>query len=240
MALLKRSELPVWLVKKYRSATALATALGVTRQTAHNLLTGRTIPSYENCEKLGLSAAFLVRETEGTVEMTTLDDFLMRREQSRLIGSRMSESELSLSERSEAMLRDLIQVTRATAARVGKVGRTPFEWDDGQSGRALVPQLKLHPVGAEFIGLQFTVQGGSRQPRVVFGWVPTQDPGGTRELPNQVWRLSLSFTVGTLAWNVNRDEIMGVSSVELAEQIVMHLIEYRDEYLLAGRPTRIV
>lgn len=76
MALLRRTELPIWLSKKYGTSTALANALSVTRQTAHNLLTGRTIPSYENCEKLGLGLAFLVRETEGTREVTNLDDFL--------------------------------------------------------------------------------------------------------------------------------------------------------------------
>ena len=133
------------------------------------------------------------------------------------------------------MLRDVIQTTRATAARVGAVDGISFEWDNGQSGRALVPQLKLHPVGAEFIGLQLAIPGGSLQPRVVFGWVPTHDPRDARELPNQVWRLSLSLAAGVLAWNVNGDELMCVSSVELAQQIIKHLIEYRDEYLLTSQ-----
>ncbi|MGB6828132.1 MAG: hypothetical protein WBE41_08830, partial [Terracidiphilus sp.] len=67
----------------------------------------------------------------------------------------MSESELDellFSDRGESMLRDLIHATHASAAKVGAIDRTPFEWDDGQSGRAWVPQLKLNPVGAEFIG----------------------------------------------------------------------------------------
>ncbi|MFZ0303003.1 MAG: hypothetical protein WAL75_09970 [Terracidiphilus sp.] len=154
----------------------------------------------------------------------------------------MSESELDellFSDRGESMLRDLIHATHASAAKVGAIDRTPFEWDDGQSGRAWVPQLKLNPVGAEFIGLQFTIQGGSRQPRVVFGWVPT-DTRDLRELPNQVWKLSLSYAAGTLAWNVNGDEIMSASSAELAQQIVKHLIEYRDEYLLASQAAAFV
>jgi hypothetical protein len=175
--------------------------------------------------------------------MTNLDDFLMQREHNRLVGGRMSESALNdvlFSERSASMMSDLIQATRAVAARVGTVDGTPFEWDDGQSGRALVPQLKLRPVGAEFLGLTFTIPGGSRQPRVVFGWVPTSNPWEARELPNQVWKLSLSFASGVLVWNANGDEIMGASSVELAQQIVKHLIEYRDEYLLANRTTQFV
>jgi hypothetical protein len=242
MALLKRSDLPAWLLKKYGSSGALATALGVTRQTAHNLLTGRTIPSYENCEKLGLSPAFLFRETEGSKEMTDLDDFLMRREQNCLHGGSMSESalnELLQSDRGESMLADLVSATRATAAKVESAHSIRFGWDDGQSNRAWVPQLSLHPVGAEFIGLQFTIPGGSRQPRVVFGLVPTHS-GDFEKLPNQVWRLSLLYTAGALAWNVNSNEIMSVSSAELARQIVKHLVEYRDEYLSASRATSFV
>lgn len=233
MALLRRSDLPAWLSKKFGSSGTLAAALGVTRQTAHNLLTGRTIPSYENCEKLGLSLAFLPRETEGTREMTDLDDFLLWREQHLLAGGVISES--ALDERGESMLRELIHATYATAARVGTVYGIPFGWDDGQSGRACVPQLSLHPVGAEFIGLQFAIPGGSKEPRIVFGWVPTRDPGDSQELPNEVWRLSLSNAAGTLAWNVNGNEIVRASSAELARQIVKHLIEYRDEYLSASR-----
>ncbi len=238
MAILNRSELPVWLLKKYGSASALATALDVTRQTAHNILSGRTVPSYENCEKLGLTLAFLLQETEGTRGMTNLEDFLRQRNHDRLVAGRMTESELGdlmFGERGTTMMKDLIQAIQATAAQVGAVDASPFEWSDGQSGETLSPLLKLRPVGAQFMGHMFTLPGGLREPRVVFGWVATHDPTEERKLPNQVWRLALSYTAGVLAWNANGEEIMGATSVELAQQIVMHLIEYRDEYLSASR-----
>jgi hypothetical protein len=47
-----------------------------------------------------------------------------------------------------------------------------------------------------------------------------------------VWNLTLSCNEGALTWDVNRDEIIGASSIELAEQIVKQLVEFRDEYML--------
>jgi len=229
---LKRSELRAWLLKKYGSASALARALDVTRQTAHNLLTGRTVPSYENCEKLGLSAAFLVRETEGKREMTNLDDFLMQREQNRRTGGIMSEMELNtvlLTERGASMIKDLIKATRATAMRVGTIDGVPLEWDDGQAGRSLSPLLKLRPVGAQFKGPMFSATFGTKGLWVAFGWLPSGSGIGTKAL-DRVWNLTLSCDDGVLAWDVNRDEIIAASSTELAERIVKHLIEFRDEY----------
>jgi len=49
----------------------------------------------------------------------------------------------------------------------------------------------------------------------------------------QVWDLALSINGNELAWDVNGDEIIGVTPAELAEQIVKQLIEYRDEYQTA-------
>jgi hypothetical protein len=48
--------------------------------------------------------------------------------------------------------------------------------------------------------------------------------------PDLRWILTLSSNDGEVVWNVNQDEIIGASSIELAEQIVRQLIEYRDEY----------
>ena len=240
MALLKRTDLPGWLSRKYGTAIVLAKALGVTRQTAHNFLSGRTLPSYENCHKLGLDIAFLLREEEGTRGMMDLSEFLTQRERDRQSGRGISELELNnllLGEKGESMMKDVVQATRSTALRLGTVDGTSFQWDDGRSGRAMVPQLKLSPVGVEFNGLMFAGPGRSRQPRIVFGWVPTDSRAETRELPNQVWRLTLSSAAGALGWNVNGEEIMGVTSLELAQQIIKQLIEFRDEYILATQPT---
>src|SRR5580700_6168087 len=79
MDLLKSSELPAWLLERYGSASVLAKALGTTRQTAHNLMTGRTIPSYETCKKLGLEPMFMQMLTRSSDEMDTLEDFLLKR-----------------------------------------------------------------------------------------------------------------------------------------------------------------
>jgi hypothetical protein len=49
-----------------------------------------------------------------------------------------------------------------------------------------------------------------------------------------VWNLKLSCDAGVLAWNVNRDEIVDTSSIKLAEQLVMQLIDFRDEYQSAN------
>ena len=239
MSLLKRSELRAWLLKKYGSASALAAALGVTRQTAHNLLTGRTIPSYENCEKLGLSPAFLLRETEETGGMTNLDEFLMQRQHDHRYGGVMSEVEMNtvlLSARGASIMNGVIDATHATATRVGIIDGIPFEWDDGQSLRGSVsPLLKLRPVGAQFKRVMSAPIGGSlRGYRVVFGWITTHEGAERKAPPNRVWNLTMSCRAGVLTWDVNREEIVGVSSIELAEQIVKQLIEFRDEYQIAS------
>ena len=137
--------------------------------------------------------------------------------------------------RSIAMMENSIQATRATAERIGSVDGIPLEWDDGQSGGSLSPLLKLRPVGAQFKGDMFRMTLGSQKGhRVVFGWV--NDPTEIRKKcpPDRVWNLTLSRSGDTLAWDVNHDEVVGASSVELAEQIVKQLIEFRDEYINAA------
>jgi hypothetical protein len=215
----------------------LATALGVTRQTAHNFLTGRTMPSYENCEKLGLIPAFVVRETEGTGEMSNLDEFLMQRERNHVPNGMTSETDLNavlVSARGTSMMRDLVQATRTTAARVGSIDGIPLEWDDGQSGRSVSPLLKLGSVGAQFKNVMSISRRSLSGYRVVFGWVTTSTGEGRKNVPDRVWNLKLSCDAGVLAWNVNRDEIVDTSSIKLAEQLVMQLIDFRDEYQSAN------
>ena len=236
MDLLRHTDLPAWLLRKFGSASALAAAMGVTRQTAHNLITGRTIPSYETCEKLGLYPAYLLAKKETQQVMISLDDFLSKREHDRSLQGVMAETRIGKapleSERGGAIWKELIKATRAISVRLGAIDNQPFEWDGGHpSGRSYYPQLKLGPVGAEFSDATFSSALGLPSAcRIVFGWVPT--PHGLRKgaMPNRHWNLRLSTFGGALAWNVNNDEIVGVSSAELAEQIVKQLIVYRDEY----------
>jgi hypothetical protein len=236
MDLLKCSELPAWLLRRYGSASNLATALGVTRQTAHNLVTGRTIPSYENCAKLGLDPAFLLTEKERKKETISLDDFLSKREHDRGLQREMAETGMGKaplqSERGGVMWKQLIKATRAISVRLGTIDGIPFEWDPGlPHGKSNYPQLKLGPVGAEFSDAKFAPAVGLPTAcRIVFGWVPTPLGLGNRAMPRRRWVLTLSANGSEIAWNVNNDEIVGASSVELAEQIVKQLIEYRDTY----------
>jgi hypothetical protein len=234
VALLRLSELRSWLLQRYGSASALAAALGVTRQTAHNLLTGRTLPSYENCAKLGLTPAFLVQEGKGTEEMTSLDNYLVQRERGRRSAGILSEADLNaalVGPRGAAMIRELVRATHATAVRIGAIDGTHFEWDEGQSGGSISPLLKLHPVGAQFKRVVSSPAGSThRGYRIDFGWVATRSGQGAKELPVQRWRLTLAACDGVLGWNVNKNEIVGASSVELAEQIVKRVVEYRDEF----------
>ncbi len=131
------------------------------------------------------------------------------------------------------MWKELIKATRAISVRVGAIDGQPFEWDDGgyPQGKSYYPQLKLGPVGAEFSDAKFTLFADSpKECRVVFGWVATPGGLGDKSMPHRYWKLTLSANNGEIAWNVNDNEFVGVSSVELAEQIVKQLIEYRDAY----------
>ena len=170
--------------------------------------------------------------------MTSLDNYLIQREQDRRSAGLLSGTDLDailVGPRGTAMIRDLVRVTCATAARIGAIDGVGFQWDDGQSGGSLSPLLKLHPVGAQFKPIVSAPAAGSiRGYRVDFGWVATHSGHGAKELPTQVWRLTLGVSNGVLAWNVNRDEIVGASSIELAEQIVKRLVEYRDEFQRAS------
>jgi hypothetical protein len=236
MEMLQRRDLSAWLLKRFGNAGALAAALGVSRQTAHNLITGQTSPNDKHCEKLGIVPAFMLPEKETRRDMQSLDDFLSIRGHDRRLEGAMVEADLSgtplSNERGTAMWKGLIQVTRTTAKRVAEIYGFPFEWDDGPPlGKSRSPLLKLEPVGAQFKEVRSTpFIGATRNCLVVFGWVAT--PMGSRKQapPDLRWTLALSSNDGEVVWNVNQSEIIGASSIELAEQIVKQLIEYRDEY----------
>ncbi|MGA2572464.1 MAG: hypothetical protein ABSF23_18300, partial [Terracidiphilus sp.] len=186
--------------------------------------------------ELGVVPAFLLPERKTRRGLQSLDDFLSVRGRDRRKEGAMSEAELSKtplsSERGAAMWKGLIQVTRGTAMRVGMIDGVPLEWDDGPPlGKSLSPLLKLDPVGAQFKELRAApFSGEPRNCTIVFGWVNT--PKGSRKQtpPDRLWTLTLSIDGSEPLWCVNYDEISGASSVELAEQIVKQLIEYRDEY----------
>jgi hypothetical protein len=144
----------------------------------------------------------------------------------------MSEMELNaMTGYSIAMMEHLIQATRTIAARVGRINGVPLEWDDGQSGGSVSPLLKLRPVGAQFKGEMFPVTRGPQEGhRVVFGWVNNPTEIRKKSPPDRVWNLTLSRSGDAFTWDVNRNEIVGASSVELAEKIVTQLVDFRDEY----------
>src|ERR1017187_7030427 len=148
MEMLRRTDLSAGLLERFGNASALAAALGVSRQTAHNLITGQTKPNDRHCEKLGIIPGYLLPEEETKRNMQSLDDFLTIRGHDRRQEGAMEEAELSgaplSNERGIAMWKGLIRVTRATAKRVGEVYGVPFDWDDGPPlGKSRSPLLKL-------------------------------------------------------------------------------------------------
>ncbi len=165
--------------------------------------------------------------------MISLDNYLTQREQDRRFAGSRSVPDLNavlVGPRGEAMIRELVRATRTTAARIGAVDGVGFQWDDGESGGSHSPLLKLHPVGAQFKPIMSPSGGSLRGYRVDFGWVAICSGDGAKQLPTQIWRLTLDIFNGVLAWNVNRNENVGVSSIALGEQIVKCLIEYRDDF----------
>jgi hypothetical protein len=236
MEMLRRTDLSAWLLERFGNASALAAALGVSRQTAHNLITGQTRPNDRHCEKLGIIPAYLLPEKEIKRDMQSLDDFLSirghdRRQEGSVVEAELSGTPLS-NDHGTAMWKGLIQVTCATAKRVREIYGVPFEWDDGlPRGKSQSPLLRLEPVGAQFKEVRSTpFVGATRNCLVVFGWVATPMDSRKQTPPDLRWILTLSSNDGEVIWNVNQDKIIGASSIELAEQIVKQLIEYRDEY----------
>ncbi|WP_197413887.1 hypothetical protein [Terracidiphilus gabretensis] len=200
------------------------------------MLTGRTLPNLANCTKLGLSPAFVCEEAMGGKEIMSLDQYLVQRDLDRRSASLLSKADLNAAlagPRGATMMKSLMKETHAAASLIGAIDGILFQWDDGrQPGGSLSELLKLSPVGAQFKRIMSAPAGGSvRGYRIDFGWVTTASGRGAKEVPTEVWRLTLTAKDGVLGWNVNTNEIVGASSVVLAGQIVKRLIEYRDEFM---------
>jgi hypothetical protein len=224
MDLIRRSELPDWLLQRFGSASNLARALGISRQTSYNLWNGRTIPNDETCRKLGLDPVFLLETSEEKTHMSTLDQFLIKRAHAR------TDSEAAaklLRERGAAIWKELQQATQMTAARIGHVDEMPLEWDP-------FPFLKLQYVAATFTPGLFGA-GAPKGCRVVFGRIPTAMYIDENKLAPEVWELTLAVSGVQFHWSVNQNEIVGATNIQLAEQIVVRLIQYRDAYQTAHR-----
>ncbi len=224
MDLLRPSELPVWLLAKFNSANELATKLGLTRQTAHNLLNGKTIPSYETCDKLGLDLVFLLKPAEEKRKMAKLDEFLSKRERERTADEMRGRV---LREQGPGMWDALKEATQTTAARVGNVDGDALEWNQ-------YPFLKLKYVAASFTP-GMLAGGLLKGCRIIFGRIPTAMYIDDNPIPTTVWDLTVSVNGDQLGWDVNGGEVLGLSTAQLAEQLIMRLIEYRDEYQAACR-----
>ena len=226
MDLIKRAELPEWLRRKFGTASKLAAALGTTRQTSYNLLSGRTIPNDETCEKLGLDPVYLIESPEKKRQMSTLEQFLSNRTQAQ---AQSAAATKLLQEHGAAAWEDLKASTQAIAARIGHVDNLPLEWDAFQF-------LKLQYVAATFTPGLFGA-GPPRGCRVVFGRIPRAMYIDENRLAPEVWELSLAVQGEELRWSVNigQDEIVGVTGSQLAEQIIVRLVQYRDEYHAAHR-----
>ena len=194
----------------------------MSRQTAFNLLNGKTIPSYDTLERLGLTPVFLIESPEEKRKMGTLDQFLAKRQ------AKNADANLKdrlLRERGVQMWNELRQAVMETAKRVGSVDGDPLEWNE-------YPFLKLEYVAATFtpgVLMEGVLQGC----RVIFGRIPNAMYVDDNPIPTKIWELSLSISGDELAWNVNGDEIVGVPTTILAEQTIMRLIEYRDAYRVA-------
>lgn len=224
MDLIKRSELPAWLLRKFGSAGKLAAELGLSRQTSHNILSGRTIPNDETCRKLGLDPVFLLQTTETRRQMSTLDQFLSKRADAR---ANSAAAVSVMQERGAAVWKELQRATQATAGRIGRVDDMLLEWDP-------FPFLRLQYVAATFTPGLFGA-GPPRGCRIVFGRIPTAMYVDDNKLAPEVWELSLAVHSGEFNWSVNQGEIVGATNDQLAEQIIVRLIQYRDEYQAAHR-----
>ena len=222
MDLLRRSELKHWLSAKFGSANGLAKALNMTRQTAHNLLHDKSIPSYETCEKLGLTPVFLLEPPEEKRKMSTLDQFLAKRQQTSTDADMKNRL---LRERGVQMWDELKQAVKATAERVGNIDGNPLEWSE-------FPFLKLEYVAATFTP-GVLMDGVLKGCRIIFGRIPNAMYVDDNRIAAKVWELLLSVSENELVWNVTGDEIVGIPTTALAEQTIMRLVEYRDAYRAA-------
>jgi hypothetical protein len=222
MDLLKRSELPAWLVQRFGSARGLADALDTTRQTAHNLITGRTLPNYETCQKLGLEPMFMETRDRGTAEMENLDDFLSKRRQQASAAQAEQARMMILREKGSGMWGGLMEATWLRASRVGNVDGATFSWNS-------YPFLQLGDVAATFSFGKLPNE--SKQLfRIVFGRIPTGLYPVEAAPPREVWDVELSVLGDEFVWNIDSAGIVGAETGRVSELVIRKLIEYRDMY----------
>jgi hypothetical protein len=222
MDLLKRSELPVWLQQRFGSAGALAAELNVSRQTAHNLFTGRTVPSYENCQRLGLEVMFMEMQERSKTDMENLDDFLAKRKQNASMERANQEQLRLIREQAFPAWGSLQETTWVRASRLGKIDDIAFEWHS-------YPFLLFGFVAAIF---SHSIAGAGEPPRfrVFFGRNPTAIFPVEQAPAEEVWGLELSVMGTNLVWNIPALGLVGATTEKTAEQIIRKLIDYRDKY----------
>jgi hypothetical protein len=225
MDLLKRSELPAWLQQRFGSVGALAAALNTSRQTAHNLFTGRTIPSFETCQKLGLEMVFMETKERGEGDMDNLDDFLTKRKLNVSMEMANQERLRLLREKSSEAWGDLQQATWVRASRLGKIDDASFEWNS-------YPYLSFGHVAATFsrATLATIIERQSPRFRVVFGRIPFGTYPVEKAPAQKAWDIELSVVGNELVWNVPALGVIGARTEKMAELVIRKLIEYRDKY----------
>jgi len=156
--------------------------------------------------------------------MSTLEQFLTTRRHA------LADTEAAaklLQEHGAAVWKELQQTTQTTAAKIGQVDGMPLEWDS-------FPFLKLQYVAATFAPGLFGA-GPPKGCRVVFGRIPTAMYIDENKLAPEVWELALAVSGEQFHWSVNQNEIVGATNIQLAEQIIVRLIQYRDAYQSAHR-----
>jgi hypothetical protein len=222
MDLLRRSELPAWFQQRFGSVSGLAKALNTSRQTAHNLFTGRTIPSHETCQKLGLELMFMETQERSKSDMENLDDFLASRKLNASMEQANQQRLRLIREQASATWAELLEATQSRASRLGKVDDVAFEWNS-------YPFLLFGYVAATF-SHAIAVGNGLPRFRVVFGRNPLGIYPFDQAPATEVWDLELSVLGNELVWNNTASGVVGVPTQKMAEQIIRKLIEYRDNY----------
>ena len=156
--------------------------------------------------------------------MRTLDEFLSQRSRDQERRGLSESAARLLREQGETEWNKLKSAAKATADLVGEVDGVQMQWND-------IPFdfLKLQYVAASFSRGRFA-SGTALGCRVVFGRIPGAMYVDDSSIAQEVWDLALSVCGGKLVWDVNGNELLGLSTEELAQQIVMRVIDYRDRY----------
>ncbi len=160
--------------------------------------------------------------------MSSLDDFLSQRsEQASIVEAEQARARL-LSERAPGMWSELQELTRSRASSVGSVDGKTFEWSPHPpSHPSLPPSLLLDYVVASFSS-GTSLNGSPRRFCIVFGRNPSR-PSSEYPTSKEVWNLELSVLGSEIVWDIGANGIVGARTKQVADQIILHLIEYRDK-----------